>query len=394
MRNRELHEAMKNYVVAAIAFLADKCEPEISTEREWSERQGGGGVFDLVERQVVRWTFCIHRNEAGLHKLPEYVELVRVIERDGTVSRQADHHITVGSQSYLLELRFLTDSVIARTAAGSPEMRFDPERFEADYAFLEEGLYADEVEYEWLAPMPGFGSENEVVPISDRLSIIRMDEGQVIDCLKVGLIRGMPDDPTFKMVGDRYAVRIKESAPKQIDAPLADPTPLQDILNIVESVVVPLRLYKDSRVIVSGVVHRNVTALLGQAHGLVTYNLSPPGRWSAYHLSAEEEEGLVHLREAMQREQRLAIAVRRFGDAGERRRSEDRLVDLMIAAEQLFLTGERLELGFKLALRAAFFLGSDASTRREIFTIMGNGYSARSDLVHANQVGVPGSGGL
>jgi hypothetical protein len=385
MRNPELYEAMKRYAEAAIAFLQDKCEPEISIEREWHERPDSGGVFDLEEREVVQWTFCIRKNEAGLHGLPEYAELVRVIEADNDLRRQVGHQITVGSGSHLLEMRFLTDSVVARSAANSREMRFDPERFEADYQYVESGLYANEVEYEWLAPLPGFTGDSELIVCSDRLSIVRMDERQVIDCLRVGLIRGMPDDPTFRMITHRYAVRIKESAPKQIDAPLAELRSTLDVLEEVESVVVPLRLYKEERITVAGFLHSNVTTLVGQGRVFSTYALSPPGRWSAYHLRAEEEQDVIDLRDAIQREQRLAIAIRRFGDAGERRRSEDRLLDLMIAAEQLFLTGERQELGFKLALRAAFFLEDDAQARQEVFSLMGRGYNVRSDLVHANQ---------
>jgi hypothetical protein len=59
----------------------------------------------------------------------------------------------------------------------------------------------------------------------------------------------------------------------------------------------------------------------------------------------------------------LANAVRRFSYACERDRPDDRLVDLMIAAESLFLGGEsgpgnRGELSYRLSLRAAFFIDS------------------------------------
>jgi hypothetical protein len=187
VRNPELKVAMRNYAEAGIALLRDRCEAEVSTEREWTERQDGDSVFDFVEREVVWWTFCIHSNEAELHRLPEYSALVRVIEGDAAIRQQVGHQITVGSESHLLELRFLIDSIIARSAADSQEMLFDPERFEADYEDVESGLYATEVEYEWLAPMPGYRSDHDLVSFNDRLAIVRMDERQVIDCLKANL---------------------------------------------------------------------------------------------------------------------------------------------------------------------------------------------------------------
>ncbi len=51
----------------------------------------------------------------------------------------------------------------------------------------------------------------------------------------------------------------------------------------------------------------------------------------------------------------------RFSDAGDRERDDDALIDVIIAAEALFLPNERLELGYKLALRAAFFLAPEVA---------------------------------
>ena len=83
----------------------------------------------------------------------------------------------------------------------------------------------------------------------------------------------------------------------------------------------------------------------------------------------------------------LANAVRRFSYASERERHDDSLVDLMIAAESIFLADvgppqDRGELQYRLALRAAFFIDSPEYSRREIFKHMKRAYSARSAIVH------------
>jgi hypothetical protein len=82
----------------------------------------------------------------------------------------------------------------------------------------------------------------------------------------------------------------------------------------------------------------------------------------------------------------LNIALRRFSYATERRRPEDQLIDLMIAAESLFLSDatskERGELRFRLALRAAFFVEVDGLSQKDLFRFMRYVYDSRSAVVH------------
>jgi hypothetical protein len=73
--------------------------------------------------------------------------------------------------------------------------------------------------------------------------------------------------------------------------------------------------------------------------------------------------------------------------ASDRDRDDDRLVDLMIAAESLFLADagaprERGELRYRLALRAGFFIDSPEYTRGQIFKHMRRAYDAGSAIVH------------
>ena len=63
-----------------------------------------------------------------------------------------------------------------------------------------------------------------------------------------------------------------------------------------------------------------------------------------------------------------------------------RVLDLMIAAESLFLseTDEKYrgELRFRLATRAAFLLGTTPAERVRLFKFLGRAYVARSVIVH------------
>ena len=90
------------------------------------------------------------------------------------------------------------------------------------------------------------------------------------------------------------------------------------------------------------------------------------------------------------RKRLIDVAVRRFSYALERDRPDDTLIDLVIAAESLFLGDagdpqERGELRFRFSLRAAFFLAPDIETRKRFFQFMRNAYDARSALVHGGE---------
>src|SRR5262249_29630803 len=80
----------------------------------------------------------------------------------------------------------------------------------------------------------------------------------------------------------------------------------------------------------------------------------------------------------------LDSAIRRFGYAGERHRPEDRLMDLMISAESLFLSdiGSTSEMSYRLALRFAHFAGLEGYSKKDAFRFMRNAYDARSSIVH------------
>lgn len=78
--------------------------------------------------------------------------------------------------------------------------------------------------------------------------------------------------------------------------------------------------------------------------------------------------------------------LRRFSYARERALAEDEIVDLMIAAESLFLSEmnkrDRGELRFRLAARAASLLGSTVDERLSVWRFMRGAYDARSVIVH------------
>ena len=76
-------------------------------------------------------------------------------------------------------------------------------------------------------------------------------------------------------------------------------------------------------------------------------------------------------------------ALRWFGHSKERHREEDRAIDIMTAAEGLFLD-ERQELGFRLSLRTAHYCSRSTTERGKVFDHIKAAYKVRSKLVHGD----------
>jgi hypothetical protein len=83
----------------------------------------------------------------------------------------------------------------------------------------------------------------------------------------------------------------------------------------------------------------------------------------------------------------VGVALRRLRFAAEREIDEDRIVDLMIAAEALFIerSGDYDELRFRISINAAFFLENALSRRRAVFQTVRAGYDVRSQIVHGDR---------
>lgn len=79
--------------------------------------------------------------------------------------------------------------------------------------------------------------------------------------------------------------------------------------------------------------------------------------------------------------ERLEIPISRFNDSYERRTDRDRLIDLCIALESLFVR-QINELKYRLALRCACFLEQEREDLQNTFLEVGRIYRTRSIIVH------------
>ena len=81
----------------------------------------------------------------------------------------------------------------------------------------------------------------------------------------------------------------------------------------------------------------------------------------------------------------MQIAIDRWIKSKTYQTSEDKIIDLAIAFEALYLpdTGEAT---FKFAARASWYLGKDRKNRAELFEVFKELYKCRSRIVHGGEL--------
>ncbi len=83
----------------------------------------------------------------------------------------------------------------------------------------------------------------------------------------------------------------------------------------------------------------------------------------------------------------LNIAITRFNDSYSRGDAKERIIDLVIALENLFgeeTTGQTTEVGYRLRMRAAKYLGKTSNEKKEIMEFLRSVYNLRSKIVHGS----------
>jgi hypothetical protein len=241
-----------------------------------------------------------------------------------------------------------------------------------------------------VAPLWGLKVESLPIRLSstDAVEIDQLSDTEIARCLNMGLSpRLFPRDMGLVQIDSAIGVRIRFRLPKRVGNDPPEPfnklfERYEKLREELQSAIHTLRLFKEGNVPTPGYVmfseqwpNEGATQSLGGV-GPVSCD---------YELKGEESRGFEHfwndLRKAAERKF-IDGAVRRFGYAGERHRSEDRLVDLLIAAESLFLADAGGELSYRLSMRFAFFVDGSDYSRRELFEHMRKAYTLRSSIVH------------
>jgi hypothetical protein len=347
------------------------------------------------------WGLGLVLLDAILQSLAEYAAVRAAIVEEPLLAAQMD--MLVGSP-YLGAIRVTVDSVV-NAAVGSTikavgQPIFDGATFDTCYAEIEASLASPDVMHIVLAPLLGYSSETEVVRLTPTLSIRPLNESELARAIDLGLVTSIfgPGRPIFDPPS--HTIELSRPVPKTLgDLPIEPVDALQRFQlesdNVPAHVVSGLRLFKGGNLATSGRMDSSSFYFMRDG-GSYRVDDRPLLRYQpGYHLSESEAEQFVAFYQACNSEPvakspGLAMALRRMSFHSERPRPDDQIVDLMIAAEALFLGGrddpERGEQRYRLALRAAAYTPTNTWDRRQLFRLFRSAYDARSVVAHGGTV--------
>jgi len=243
---------------------------------------------------------------------------------------------------------------------GAPKGKFtfDEAHFEKEYADLEKAYYDSGIEYTAIAPLNGFMASGPF-QLSDNIEIVQLEDETAETRSRSAA------DSWHERV---HAISIKYSLPKAIgqdheftpDHWTDDDEIRTAVHQQIAEVVTALRLQGIESVYVPGVLHKTSKWSFGQSLPFpgqfvpeIKFSMSVEFDW----LQKFTEFWKTLQQDSVRKRKFLLTAIRRFGYAHERYRSEDKIIDLLIAAEALFLSDSTYtgEIKYRLAPANRFF---------------------------------------
>jgi hypothetical protein len=289
-------------------------------------------------------------------------------------------------------------------------LAFTDERFQSEWQELVSFLRAAQIASKTVAPLPHLVVPSFPLQLNNELALDRLTDDEVTRCYRVGVIR--PLSMNAPLIYGNLAVGIRRTIflPKLVgrgDEP-HEPTKAVDEGSfgkrpifrddlVIDDVLSALRLFKHTQIRSAGLASWTDCPWLNSGTSFRVLGQWPYG--GQFELSEGEVPHFLELWGLLEQEAtRFGFSIHRFNLAFDRGLLADRIVDLVIAAETLFLSDldekYRGELRFRFALRAAKFIDHPSYSEHDIFLVMRRAYDARSAVVHGGsptEIHLPGN---
>lgn len=329
---------------------------------------------------------------AKVHSLPEYSKCCDLLRSDPVIAAQIDQLVGTALTTTLRTLESWADSTLVALLGRNRSVQFSEDKFSEAYGALESQLYQMEVESKIIVPLTRFQSDAPELTLSRDLSISKLTPGEIRRLRRVGLVHGHAFAPIPQFCIRRSMILKKvigEALPQLAQAQLQASI---DAQAEAERVIWALRLFKSGTF-----AHPGILSYSEAGAGLVYQHAATPiqgHQFGSYALKGEELQPFADFWRKfcvpeVTKQSYLDTAVRRFNYSSERTRPEDRLVDLVIAAEAMLLhdIGDpkyRGEIRYRFSVHAAL-LADEEDSGPDLFRLFRTAYDLRSSVVHGSQ---------
>ena len=400
------HNILYEFVRKAVLHLSDELK-NLPLEYEYNTKLVRG--FDGHFRKHNERIFNIRRilGDEWLTNLSEYQTCVESLKSNLIIGKHLDRLVGTQVACFRLEVTQILNSFIYSMQDEQGKPTFSDEIFQRKWGEWVAFFVTEYITFKVVAPLPGLAVPTFPLRLNEEIVIDQLTDDEVTRCYQVGVIQDK--SLNYPLIYKNIAVGIRKtiSLPKLIiqdyelyERPVDEGEgnfgnrPLFRSDLIIDDILSVLRLFKHSRVHSTGFISWNDSFLLSS--GTSYQVLSQPPYFGSYCLNENELSPFLDLWHLLKKKSKnLDFSIHRFNLAFDRRTLNDRIVDLVIAAESLLLNGiNDRELSYRFVLRAAKFIKHPSYSEYEVFHIMKNAYNARSAIVHGSspksrEIGLP-----
>jgi len=387
MRNRALYEAMRGCCEAAITKLAERYRDLHALPATYLKqvKVGRTGSCTWSRVETVDWIEVVDSNAQLLKSLKEYAEATEAMRSDAKFSRHLSKLVGTSESKGRIDEDIVLRHILIALFQEQNALTFKESVFARLYAITEDYFYSDQLEYMAFAPLPGFKTDVEVIPLEETMSITQVSNEKMEEWLATPVFAMTAD--TQELLASRYVLTLRMRVAKLLGDENSEtslpPGPTGIAREKFSHVLSALRLFKKGHVGFRDIFLEGPTGDLfggrSSVHLTAVRNLT----FADYSLVGSEVAKFVRFWKAYQ-DARQAIqspierALRRLEASYNRWTSEDRLLDFVIAFEVLFRTTNK----HTAAFRAAALIGGNLEDLKRTYTIVKAAYGIRHSIVH------------
>ncbi len=352
---------------------------------------------------AIQWNFIILEE---LKRLPEWTKLTQAANETEDIAKHINQLVGSASSKRQMQLEQIAYPLLREPefSEDNSKIKLRPDHFASQYAKFESFIAEDQFNAITVWPINGLVVEKPL-RINDSALIRSLTDEEISDCIKAGIIAvnqsyGLISDRESRYCGLVFTTKQHkligeaESNFKEIEKLEKEKAQLLEDVQIVAALL--------------GVTNMRFGGRAEASEGWPSgFHMFTSGSFSTISHVARFNPTVIDSKTAAAfkrtwnllfggerpEDQSLYLAARRLTFAEDRTRDDDRLMDLMIAAEALYLndTGspqDKGELKFRLALRAASWADPSkvSMTKKDVYRLIRNAYNIRSIIAHG---GVP-----
>lgn len=335
-------------------------------------------------RDTVLVAITLHQLKEGVKDIPEFKDALELMRSDDSIMALQGKLVGDASSRGLVEdeqtclFSFLQQLYLDTN-------NFDQATFETKYAAFEDFFYKEHLKFRETSSLYRFESTETEIVLADGVRIVRRQpDTQGHDYGNFGLGHDFLISPfEIELIADRTKLvgddkdRFKSAITEQ-----------QRVGICFDNVVTSLRILKSSGIYRSEEIKTEPITfhpMSGTSVRQPLHKTVATGEKCSLDASDIDELNDIYKHVESEKNTRFIVATRRLSSGNERPGLEDKLIDYMIGLEALYLPDGNQELSFRLGLRTALVLETEAKKQKETFNFVKQAYNTRSSIVHGSK---------